>query len=271
MARIMRSVATMAMLTFASLAVAESPMRRMQSLTGVLSGAAKDVMEDTLPAYKPDGELTMMQDTWKNGLDIMKLFETSFASPGMKAILDDVETQHKIMENLPLLAAFDGFKEITGRRLDDAGTTAGFTAGLNSILKTLPDMLKTMKDPSISTRALSELLAEDANNISEAFAAASAGDGGAMDTVNEALNKKLYPGVNTDVLKTVSASDPLSKVTGNNEIMRLINDDPIVTAALTERDPAKLDAFVKDYAASRRFRFSRCTWKKEGRKANIQV
>lgn len=45
-------------------------------------------------------------------------------------------------------------------------TTAGFTAGLNSILKTLPDMLKTMKDPSISTRALSELLAEDANNIS---------------------------------------------------------------------------------------------------------
>jgi hypothetical protein len=32
MARIMRSVATMAMLTFASLAVAESPMRRMQVL-----------------------------------------------------------------------------------------------------------------------------------------------------------------------------------------------------------------------------------------------
>ena len=177
----------------------------------MLSGAAKDVMEDTLPAYKPDAELTMMQvhsemqaqdiradrkplnknvghvsqltlvlicsialqDTWKNGLDIMKLFETSFASPGMKvrkdakktrsdegvavlrcvvhwarvqgrhaysyplhlfllvicflftvqAILDDVETQHKIMENLPLLAAFDGFKEITGRRLDDAGVS----------------------------------------------------------------------------------------------------------------------------------------------------
>ncbi|TFJ82402.1 hypothetical protein NSK_006311 [Nannochloropsis salina CCMP1776] len=216
MARIMRSVATMAMLTFASLAVAESPMRRMQSLTGVLSGAAKDVMEDTLPAYRPDAELTMMQDTWKNGLDIMKLFETSFASAGMKAILDDVETQHQIMENLPLLASFDGFKEITGRRLDDAG---------------------------------------------EAFAAASAGDGGAMDTVNEALNKKLYPGVNTDVLKTVSASNPLSKVTGNNEIMRLINDDPIVTAALTERDPAKLDAFVKDYASSRRFRFSAPSWR----------
>lgn len=43
------------------------------------------------------------------------------------------------------------------------------------------------------------------------------------------------------------------------QIMRLINDDPIVTAALTERDPAKLDAFVKDYAASRRFRFCTCT------------
>lgn len=27
----------------------------------MLSGAAKDVMEDTLPAYRPDAELTMMQ------------------------------------------------------------------------------------------------------------------------------------------------------------------------------------------------------------------
>lgn len=55
------------------------------------------------------------------------------------------------------------------------------------------------------------------------------------------------------------SSSPLFTPFSPLQIMRLINDDPIVTAALTERDPAKLDAFVKDYAASRRFRFCTCT------------
>eukprot|EP00624_Nannochloropsis_granulata_P000932 evm.model.NODE_14087_length_57995_cov_43.650368.3 len=55
-------------------------------------------MKDMLPAYKPDAELTMMQ-----------------------AVLDNAEIQHTILEKLPLLAAFDGFKQITGRRLDAEG------------------------------------------------------------------------------------------------------------------------------------------------------
>ena len=44
-------------------------------------------------------------------------------------------------------------------------TKAGFAEGLKSIMDTLPSMLKTMKDPTISTRALSELLAEDVDGM----------------------------------------------------------------------------------------------------------
>ena len=44
-------------------------------------------------------------------------------------------------------------------------TKAGFAEGVKSIMNALPNMLKTMKDPTISTRALSELLADDAEGM----------------------------------------------------------------------------------------------------------
>lgn len=260
MARLFRSAAALAMLAFAGLAAAETPMRRAQALTGKPMNAIKDALAgvsaaDMLPAYKPDAELTMMQDAWRNGLDIMSVFEDSFKSEGMKVLLDNAEIQHQVMEKLPLLAAFDGFKAITGRRLDDAGTKAGFAEGLKSIMDTLPSMLKTMKDPTISTRALSELLAEDVDGMNATFAAASSGDKEAMDKVEQALNGKLYPNINTDVLKAVSESKPLKALIENQEIMRLIDADPIVSMALRADSPEQLDEFVKSYAAGRRFRF----------------
>jgi len=90
-----------------------------------------------------------------------------------------------------------------------------------------------MKDPTIFNRALSEPVAEDVEGIycslcvcvslylsisdlllthpslppslppflQAAFAAASSGDKEAMEKVEQALNGKLYPNINTDVLK----------------------------------------------------------------------
>lgn len=263
MARIFRSAAALAMLAFAGLATAESPMRRMNALTNggnnfmsnIVNSLASATAGDMLPAFKPDKELVMMQDTWRNGLNVMSVFEDNFKSEGMKLILDNANVQHEIMEKLPLLAAFDGFKAITGRRLDDAGTKAGFAEGVKSIMNALPNMLKTMKDPTISTRALSELLADDAEGMTEVFAAASSGDTGAMKKVEQALNEKIYPNINTDVLTELTATKPLKALIENKEIMRLIENDPIVNMALRADSPEQLDEFVKSYSAGRRFRF----------------
>ena len=36
-----------------------------------------------------------------------------------QVLLKNVEIQHKILEEMPLLAAFNGFKQARGRRLSD--------------------------------------------------------------------------------------------------------------------------------------------------------
>ncbi|KAM3569067.1 hypothetical protein VYU27_008827 [Nannochloropsis oceanica] len=233
MARLFRSAVALAIFAFAGLATAESPMRRRQQMT---TGALKDM----LPAYKPDAELTMMQDAWRNGLDVMSVFTSNFQSEGMKAVLDNAEIQHTIMEKLPLLAAFDGFKQITGRRLDAEGTKAGFAAGINAMMTALPDMLKTMKDPTISTRVLSELLADDADGFSEVFNDASSGDKEAMAKVEAAVNEKLFPGINTSALKAVSEGNPLKSLLDNKEVMRLIDSDPVTITPPTAASDSKL-------------------------------
>ena len=40
-------------------------------------------------------------------------------SPVRQVLLNNAEIQHRIMEELPMLAAFDGFKQARGRRLSD--------------------------------------------------------------------------------------------------------------------------------------------------------
>ena len=56
---------------------------------------------------------------------ILVLTLPPYLPPSPQLILDNANVQHEIMEKLPLLAAFDGFKAITGRRLDDAGVSQG--------------------------------------------------------------------------------------------------------------------------------------------------
>jgi hypothetical protein len=49
----------------------------------------------------------------------MELFTRGVNSKGFQVLLKNVEIQHRILEEMPLLAAFDGFRQVTGRRLND--------------------------------------------------------------------------------------------------------------------------------------------------------
>jgi hypothetical protein len=230
-------------------AVSAAPMRRMQATTGgaaaVLSAAKPG---DMLPAAQPDAELSAMRDVWANGLDVMKTFSDLFASPGFKVLSDNVEIQKKIVSQYPLLKAFDGFKDIT-EAADASTVQASFANGIKAIMDAMPKALETMKDPTVSTKALNKLL-DSGNGMKELFEAAQGGDRSAMEQIEKALNGELYPMFNTDVFKELAASNPLGKLVENKEIMRILDQDPIVSQAL--RDPSNLDSFVREFARKRR-------------------
>ena len=63
----------------------------------------------------------------KGDVDPIELFTRGVGSKGFQVVLKNVEIQHRILEEMPLLAAFDGFKQITGRRLSDE------QVGLNAV------------------------------------------------------------------------------------------------------------------------------------------
>lgn len=45
--------------------------------------------------------------------------DTLYTRGAAQVLLNNAEIQHRIMEELPMLAAFDGFKQARGRRLSD--------------------------------------------------------------------------------------------------------------------------------------------------------
>jgi hypothetical protein len=55
----------------------------------------------------------------KGDVEPIELFTRGVSSKGFQVVLKNVEIQHRILEEMPLLAAFDGFKQITGRRLSN--------------------------------------------------------------------------------------------------------------------------------------------------------
>ncbi len=72
-----------------------------------------------LEPLRPSEKVAFLQKVAKNGVDPLELFTRGVNSKGFKVLLKNAEIQHRILEEMPLLAAFDGFKQITGRRLSD--------------------------------------------------------------------------------------------------------------------------------------------------------
>lgn len=68
---------------------------------------------------RPSEKVKFLQKMAKGNVDPMELFNRGIASKGFQVLLKNVEIQHRILEEMPLLAAFDGFRQITGRRLSD--------------------------------------------------------------------------------------------------------------------------------------------------------
>ncbi len=70
---------------------------------------------------------------------------------------------------------------------------AGFAKGLQSILSAMPEALKTMKDPTISTKALSNIVNTGGDHMRKLFEDAQGGDLSAQEGITKALNEQLYP------------------------------------------------------------------------------
>lgn len=256
--------------------VAAKPMGRLQATTrqaqgtgsGILSAAAGAASAaanaagaattatvtagEMLPAAKPDPEVEQIRDAMRNGLDVMKVFSDNLNvdTPAMKVLLGNTEIQQRIVKEIPVIKAFAGFKEIvTGQSADE--TRTNFVAGVKAILEAMPDALKTMKDPTISTQKLSQLLQSGDDEFKAAFSLAEGGDPAAMELVSDKLNSELYPMFNTAVFKEIAASKPLEKLANNQEIMRIISEDPVMEAAI--KTPDQLDKVARKVASRRRF------------------
>jgi len=69
----------------------------------------------------------------KGNVDPMELFTRGVNSKGFQVLLKNVEIQHRILEEMPLLAAFDGFRQIMGRRLNDEQVCLSMSEGIRGV------------------------------------------------------------------------------------------------------------------------------------------
>jgi hypothetical protein len=101
-------------------------------------------------------KLAFLQGVQKNGIDPVELFSTVIESEAFKGLLDNAEIQHRLLETMPHLGALPGFSDIKGRRLDDAGTTAGFAKGVAALMDYSKGLNK-LKDPAYMLNVVQDL------------------------------------------------------------------------------------------------------------------
>lgn len=89
-----------------------------------LSRATPNAPSYTEP-LRPSEKVKFLQKMAKGNVEPMELFSRGVKSKGFQVLLKNVEIQHRILEEMPLLAAFDGFRQITGRRLSDEQVRGG--------------------------------------------------------------------------------------------------------------------------------------------------
>lgn len=87
----------------------------------------------SIEPLRPNEKVKFLQKMAKGNVDPMELFTRGVNSKGFQVLLKNVEIQHRILEEMPLLAAFDGFRQIMGRRLNDEQVCLSMSEGIRGV------------------------------------------------------------------------------------------------------------------------------------------
>ncbi|TFJ81149.1 hypothetical protein NSK_007495 [Nannochloropsis salina CCMP1776] len=162
-----------------------------------LKDKAKEVKSSLQGLFDPvgsPGKSAFFQKVKKDGLNPVELFESLFNSKAFENILDNVEIQHRIMEGVPILGAVSGFREASGRRLNDQETTAGFGKGVRNLLEMFKTSAKHALDPTLMNEKIAELSKSEDPEIQDLFKGASENDEASVLELKNLAARDLYPG-----------------------------------------------------------------------------
>ena len=143
-------------------------------------------------------KLAFLQGVQKNGIDPVELFRTVIESEAFKGLLDNAEIQHRLLETMPHLGALPGFSDIKGRRLDDAGTTAGFAKGVAALMDYSKGLNK-LKDPAYMLDVVQDLSKSSDPRVQALFAGAKQQDEASVEGLKALAAEKMFPGVDLEV------------------------------------------------------------------------
>ncbi|KAM3567729.1 hypothetical protein VYU27_010132 [Nannochloropsis oceanica] len=195
--------------------------------------AVKAAMPGLLDPVGSTSKLAFFQAVKKaGGVDAIELFDTVIKSKAFEKILENVEVQHRLMEEIPILGAIPGFLEVKGRRLSDEETKAGFRKGMQNMWNMMKTVAEHAKDPTLMNTKLVELSKSDDPEILALFKAAGENDEASIMELQNMVAADLYPGVDVSVMRDILDAQSFDKILSFPELSRFVDQDPYLAKVL---------------------------------------
>ncbi|GAB5035979.1 Hypothetical protein NocV09_03200260 [Nannochloropsis oceanica] len=206
------------------------PFSRLQSTTG--SGSKTDSAQ--LPGNqeaeftKPTNRVGYLLNLTKNGLNPVQAFRDAMNTEGFKAILDNSEIQHRVLKELPLLGAIEGFSKIKdNRRLSAEDTKKSFATGMDNLLNLANDaFFNKVNDPAKVSETVAKMATSPDPSIQALFQRAQSGEKEAVEALQDEFTKRHYTGLDGKAFREISMEQTASKMEQLPEMMHFIEKDP---------------------------------------------
>lgn len=164
----------------------------------------------------------------KNGLNPLQAFRDAMNTKGFKAILDNSEIQHRVLEELPILGAIEGFNKIRGnRQLSNENTRKGFVEGMENLMTLAQDaFINKVNDPAKVSATVAKMATSDDPSIKALFQRAQAGDKEAVEALQDEFTQQHYTGLDGKAFREISKAQNADKLEQLPEIMHFIEKEP---------------------------------------------